>query len=106
MKGHTMEQSDIDLLHTVPPYHLQSLLKLRRPKGQATSALGISSTTTLDAAAQKLFQPFAIAEALHSLNDTEGLILREMVASGGGAHRRDLALSLISSQAIGANKAA
>ena len=101
-----MEQSDIDLLHTVPPYHLQSLLKLRRPKGQATGTLAISSTTTLDEAAQQLFQPSAIAEALHSLNDTEGLILRELVACGGRANSRDLALYLSSSQVIGANKAA
>ncbi|HYL44365.1 MAG TPA: helicase-associated domain-containing protein [Ktedonobacteraceae bacterium] len=100
-----MEQSDIDLLHTVPPYHLQSLLKLRRPKGQTTGALTTSSTTALDEAAQQLFQSSAIAEALHSLNDTEGLILRELVACGGRANSRDLALYLSSSRVIGANKA-
>lgn len=100
-----MEQSDIDLLHTVPPYHLQSLLKLRRPKGQTTGALATSSTTTLDEAAQQLFQSSAITEALHSLNDTERLILRELVACGGRANSRDLALYLSSSKVIGANKA-
>jgi hypothetical protein len=101
-----MEQSDVDLLHTVPPYHLQSLLKLRRPRGQAASTLAITSTDSVNEAAQQLFQPPAIAEAIASLNDMEGLILRELVACGGRANSRDLALYLISSQAVSFGKGA
>src|SRR5947209_20598884 len=44
LKDGTMEQIDIDLLHTVPPYHLQSLVKLRRPKGQTTITSALSSS--------------------------------------------------------------
>ncbi len=93
-----MEQSDVDLLHTVPPYHLQSLLKLRRPRGQATGILAITSTDSVSEAAQQLFQLHAIAEAISSLNDTESVILRELLACGGRANSRDLALYLTSSQ--------
>ncbi len=101
-----MEQSDVDLLHTVPPYHLQSLLKLRRPRGQASSSLAISSTDSLSEAAQQLFQPSSIAEAIASLNDTECLILHELVACGGRANSRDLALYLTSSHAASFGKGA
>ncbi|MFL5625077.1 MAG: helicase-associated domain-containing protein [Ktedonobacteraceae bacterium] len=95
---------DIDLLHTVPPYHLQSLLKLRRPRGQAASTLAISAANTLDEAAQQLFEPSSIQEAVRSINDTERLILHELVACGGRANSRDLALYLTSSQAFSAGK--
>ncbi len=99
-----MEQSDIDLLHTVPPYHLQSLLKLRRPRGQAASTLAISATNTIDEAAQQLFQPSSIQEAIRSINDMERIILHELVACGGRANSRDLALYLTSSPAFSVGK--
>ena len=96
-----MEQSDLDLLLTVPPYHLQSLVKLRRlpvtSRGQNTGATGASATTspsitTIPEIAQHLFEAATISEAIHSLNESERLVLRELVACGGRANSRDLAL--------------
>ena len=51
-----MEQSDIDLLYTVPPYHLQTLAKLRRPKGQSGNIPLLSPSTTIPeiAAAERI----------------------------------------------------
>ncbi|HYT34845.1 MAG TPA: helicase-associated domain-containing protein [Ktedonobacteraceae bacterium] len=93
-----MEQSDLDLLNTVPPYHLQSLVKLRRlsaaSKGQGpgASAATTPATITIPEIAQHLFEPATISEATHGLNEAEGLILRELVACGGRANSRDIAL--------------
>lgn len=93
-----MEQNDLDLLHTVPLYHLQSLVKLRRlsvtPSGQhtGTPATTSTSTTTIPEIAQHLFEAATIGEAIHSLSESEGLLLRELVACGGRANSRDLAL--------------
>ena len=93
-----MEQSDLDLLHTVPPYHLQSLVKLRHmpiaSKGQdsVTPAKTSVSTTTIPDIARYLFEHASIHEAIRGLHETEGLILRELVACGGRANSRDLAL--------------
>ncbi len=109
-----MEQHDLDLLHTVPSYHLQSLVKLRRvplaPKGQnvaisttsvtPTNAASSASTITIPEIAQHLFNPSTIKEAIGSLNDTEGLILRELVDCGGRANSFDLALYLTSSKLL------
>ncbi|GAC1385380.1 MAG: hypothetical protein NVS4B7_14010 [Ktedonobacteraceae bacterium] len=89
-----MEQSDIELLHTVPPYHLQSLVKMRH----------IPSSSSVPEIAQYLFEPVTIAEAIRSLNDTEATILRELVACGGRANSRDLALYLSSSKAFNSGK--
>src|SRR5437588_2580684 len=91
-----MEQSDIDLLYTVPPYHLQTLAKLRRPKGQSGN-IPLSPSTTIPEVAEHLFHPSTLNEAIRSLNDTESLILHELVSCGGRANSRDLALYLTSS---------
>ena len=103
-----MEQSDLDLLQTVPSYHLQSLAKARRmplsAKGQTSSPSPLSSSPTLSEVAQHLFHPEVISEAILSLNDTEGLILRELVACGGRANSRDLALYLTSNGSLSAAK--
>lgn len=103
-------QGDLDLLQTVPPYHLQSLAKLRRmpssPKGQGASTSALSSTATVPEIAQYLFNPSTIYEALRGLNDTEALILNELVACGGRANSRDLALYLTSSGALNSAKGA
>src|SRR5579859_5060659 len=105
-----MEQSDLDLLQAVPPYHLQSLAKLRRispsPKGQSVSTPTLSSAAPVVEIAQYLFHPSTIYEALRSLNDTEALILGELVACGGRANSRDLALYLSSSGALNPVKGA
>ena len=106
-----MEQSDLDLLLTVPTYHLQFLAKNRRlplaAKGQsvdATSGAALSPASLAAPAAievaQQLFQATTISESIHSLNDGERLILRELVACGGRANSRDLALYLSSSSTL------
>ena len=126
-----MEQSDLDLLQTVPSYHLQFLAKARRldrnagaqfiaptssgtstntptssPANPSTSASTTGSTgtssvsstsSTVIEVAQHLFNPAMIREAVRGLNDTEWAILGELVACGGRANSRDLALYLTSS---------
>lgn len=87
-----MQQIDIELLHTVPPYHLQSLVKLRR--------MPSSSVPTVTDVAQYLFEATTVTEAIRSLSDTETAILRELVACGGRANSRDLALYLSSNKAF------
>src|SRR5438876_3238953 len=99
-----MEQSDIDLLYTVPPYHLQSLAKLRRSKGQSGNTPLLSSSSPIPEIAEYLFHPSTINEAMRSLNDTESLILFELVSCGGRANSRDLALYLTSSGALASAK--
>ena len=99
-----MDQSDIDLLYTVPPYHLQTLAKLRRPKGQSGNIPLLSPSTTIPEIAEHLFHPSTINEAIRSLNDTESLILLELVSCGGRANSRDLALYLTSSGALNSAK--
>ena len=115
-----MEQSDLDLLQTVPTYHLQSLVKTRRlpmaTKGQGVSANttpttsattgNFSAASVLDVrdVADSLFKPPVISEALRSLNPTEHLLLRELVACGGRANSRDLALYMTSSGLLNTGK--
>src|SRR3989440_6835988 len=99
-----MEQSDIDLLYTVPPYHVQTLAKLRRPKGQSGNIPLLSPSATIPETAEHLFHPSTIDEAIRSLNDTESLILLELVSCGGRANSRDLALFLTSSGALNSAK--
>ncbi len=50
--------------------------------------------------AQHLFQATTISEAIRGLNDAEKLILRELVACGGRANSRDLALYLSNSSTL------
>jgi Helicase conserved C-terminal domain len=99
-----MEQSDIDLLQTVPPYHLQVVAKARhvqplsKTPGNASSsgtpsAISSGSLNTIEIA-QSIFDSVSIQEALVSLNDIEKIILRELVLCGGRANSRDLALYL------------
>ena len=128
-----MEQSDIDLLQTVPAYHLQSLVRTRRlpmaMKGQsagtasaastppsATAASSSSSVTkpitgnlavsSADAqeVAASLFKPAVISEALRGCGPIERLLLRELVFCGGRANSRDLALYMVSSGLLGTGK--
>ncbi len=115
-----MEQSDLDLLQTVPTYHLQSLVKMRRLPA-ATKGQGVSANTTpttpattdnfstasmLDVrdVASSLFKPAVISEALRSLSPTERVLLRELVACGGRANSRDLALYMTSSGLLNTSK--
>jgi hypothetical protein len=90
-----MEQSDLDLLQTIPAYHLQSLIKARRLP-LSSKDLGLSSAIASPSAiaeiAQHLFLPSSIQEAIRGLSDVELLLLRELVSCGGRANSRDLAL--------------
>ena len=93
-----MEQSDLYLLQTVPPYHLQALVKARRLpysfKGQGDNALTEPSSMTIAELAQHLFDTASCRDALRSLNEVEKSILFELIACGGRASSRDLALYL------------
>lgn len=103
-----MEQSDLDLLHAVPPYHLQSLAKLVRQsavsRGQSGSSPSVSSPVTVAEVAEQLFQPSRIRESLYGLSEVETLQLRELVGCGGRANSRDLALYMASSGLLNAEK--
>ncbi|MDQ2717333.1 MAG: helicase-associated domain-containing protein [Chloroflexota bacterium] len=96
-----MEQSDLDLLHAVPPYHLQALAKLRRlplpVKGQNADIVDVTSATPIADIARDLFEPSVITELLRDLSAPEQMILRELVLCGGRANSRDLALYFASS---------
>ena len=93
-----MEQSDLHLLQTIPPYHLQAIVKTRLA---AQSASGKSMEGTPDVAsldleevAAYLFDAQSCREVLRALDDAESCVLRELVACGGRANSRDLALYL------------
>lgn len=97
-----MEQSDLELLRTIPTYHLQSVIKARRvpvslriQAGEQTSGASLSSDSssvnTLEIA-QHLLAPSSLAATLQSLEELDTAILRELVSCGGRANSRDLAL--------------
>ncbi|MGH2478278.1 MAG: helicase-associated domain-containing protein, partial [Ktedonobacteraceae bacterium] len=91
-----MEQNDFLLLQTVPSYHVQAIARIRLDAQTVTgkSAESPPDPTTLDLAAlaEYLFDPRACHEALRALDDAESCVLRELVACGGRANSRDLAL--------------
>ncbi|HEY7419491.1 MAG TPA: hypothetical protein VH593_30195 [Ktedonobacteraceae bacterium] len=90
-----MEQSDLDLLQAVPPYHVQSIVKARHVSStkKASKSESLSGTTVaLDEIASALFTPTSIHETLATLDDPEARLLRELVRCGGRANSRDLAL--------------
>ncbi len=90
-----MEQSDLDLLQSVPPYHVQSILKARRvsqTKKMSKSEAVSGTSSSLDEITSALFTPASISETLASLDDLETRLLRELVHCGGRANSRDLAL--------------
>ena len=112
-----MEQSDLNLLQNVPSYHLQAVIKSRQaakgversvrnassfpraqsrpPAGEQTdSPLLETSSMSITEVAHYLFNPSANREVVHDLDETEQLILRELVVCGGRANSRDLALYL------------
>lgn len=137
-----MEQSDLELLQTVPSYHLQTLIKTRRlpvaihgkglagreeaeeraePSGREDSVerdkaeereeakredVGGRDTSAPTEVGEYLFAPEAVAEALNDAGDLEQRILRELVACGGRANSRDLALYLTKAHLLDSGKAA
>lgn len=86
-----MEQSDLDLLEMVPIDHLQSVLKTRRKALASPQNHAGSSRLEI---AQLLFDDASLREVLSNLDEAEVAILRELVACGGRANSRDLALYL------------
>ncbi|HEY6540856.1 MAG TPA: hypothetical protein VIZ18_07970, partial [Ktedonobacteraceae bacterium] len=84
-----MEASDLYLLQNAPPYHLQTVAKARHlPQAQK------SSLDTLNAAeiGEALFDPDVCRAVIRDLGELETHILNELVACGGRANSRDLAL--------------
>src|SRR5215467_13988988 len=105
-----MQQSDLDLLHLVPPHHLQALVKSRRlppsPRIQNIDTTAGPSSIAITEIAQHLFDPATISDALGALDEREYLTLRELVLCGGRANSRDLALYLAHSGLLGHGKKA
>jgi hypothetical protein len=94
-----MEQSDLDLLQTLPPYHLQMLIKVRgisvasktqHPASSSDTAANPLAASLTDIA-HALFAEDALRDILANLSALEGSILRELVLCGGRANSRDLA---------------
>ncbi len=96
-----MDQIDLDLLQTVPVYHLQAVIKTRHlalsplafngGSSPGTSSSSSPTPAAVSELAQYLFDPVAILEVLQSLDEFERRLLRELVACGGRANSRDLA---------------
>src|SRR5438477_11492273 len=91
-----MNQSDLLLLQTVPPDRLQALVKTRRAsaslKGQNIKKPKDPSSMTITEIAQDLFDPTSCIDTLSGLAEMEKSILGELIACGGRANSRDLAL--------------
>src|SRR6266480_2255501 len=91
-----MNQNDLLLLQTAPPYHLQAIVKARRlpvsVNGQNVNKPNDSSSMTITEIAQYLFDPTSCIDTLSGLAEMERSILGELIACGGRANSRDLAL--------------
>ena len=86
-----MEQSDVELLQTAPDYHLQAVLKGRLTRDQQSPATTMLPTEPLEVAQYLLNRP-DLLRVIRGLDTPEAYILRELVACGGRANSRDLAL--------------
>ena len=101
-----MDVSDLYLSQNVPPYHLQALVKTRRlpqPLTNPTDAIS-SSSLNLPEIGEALFDPEACQEVIRGLGEIETRILNELVACGGRANSRDLALYFTSAQLLNIGK--
>jgi XPB/Ssl2-like helicase family protein len=91
-----MNQNDLLLLQTAPPYHLQAIVKARRlpvsVSGQNIKKQIDPSAMTIAEIAQYLFDPTSCIDTLRSLTEMEKSILHELIDCGGRANSRDLAL--------------
>jgi len=91
-----MNQNDLLLLQTAPPYHLQAIVKTRRLPvsihGQNVNKQNDPSSMTITEIAQYLFDPTSCIDTLSGLTEMEKSILHELIACGGRANSRDLAL--------------
>lgn len=97
-----MDQSDLELLQTVPLYHLQTVIKARHILSSVLNLnegalVGSGMFTSyppgaLQDLARSLFNPDTLHEVLVQLEGLPALLLRELVCCGGRANSRDLAL--------------
>ncbi len=93
-----MEASDLYLLQNVPPYHLQAVARARHlPQAQKNSLDTLSPAEIGEA----VFDLDACRTVIGELSELETRILRELVACGGRANSRDLALYFTSAQLLG-----
>ena len=101
-----MDVSDLYLLQNVPPYHLQALVKTRRlPQTLTNPTDAISSSSlNLPEIGEALFDPETCQEVIRGLGELETRILNELVACGGRANSRDLALYFTSAQMLNTGK--
>lgn len=109
-----MDQIDLDLLQTVPVYHVQALIKTRHlplsplafnsGSSPGTSSPSSSTPAAISELAQHLFDPVAILEVIQSLDEFEHRLLRELVACGGRANSRDLALYFTNADLLAGSK--
>ena len=96
-----MEASDLYLLQNVPPYHLQAVARARHLPQAQKNSLDTASPTEIGEA---LFDLDACRAVIAELGELETRILRELVACGGRANSRDLALYFTSAQLLGQSK--
>jgi hypothetical protein len=89
-----MELSDLHLLQTVPAYHVQAILRARLITLFADRQNPEATAQNLEEVAELLFEQRACRAALRKLGASEARVLRELVACGGRANSRDLALYL------------
>ncbi len=91
-----MNQNDLLLLQAAPPYHLQAIVKTRHlpvsVNGQNVNKQNDPSSMTITEIAQYLFDPSSCIDTLSGLTEMEKSILHELIACGGRANSRDLAL--------------
>jgi Helicase conserved C-terminal domain len=91
-----MDQSDLVLLQSVPPYQLQAIVKTRHLpvslKGQDINKSPDPSSMTITEIAHYLFDSTSCIDTLNGLTEIEKSILQELSACGGRANSRDLAL--------------
>ncbi len=111
-----MDQNDLDLLQTVPPYHLQTVAKARHmPLSSlalttlsdampSSGVLASSSPTLVLEVAQYLLNTTSIREVLQDLDELETSILRELVLCGGRTNSRDLALYFLNAGLLAQGK--
>ncbi len=91
-----MELSDLHLLQTAPAYHVQAILKTRLVVPLSGGQKGETEVAApdLQTVAEQLFEQRACRAVLRTLGEPEACILRTLVACGGRANSRDLALYL------------
>ena len=91
-----MELSDLHLLQTAPAYHVQAIVKTRlvAPLSGGQQDETEIAAPDLEDIAEQLFEQRACRAVLRTLGEPEASVLRELVACGGRANSRDLALYL------------